>query len=1142
MAQTKDRHYWSQLRAALTGGAWGSSTPAKNFKGVPISWTELLRKFNKHCHGYIDVSEIANRTQALALLVAGIPTDGGLDGDDQFHEDSLALGIECVLVGEHADEARAGFEALKNLESEHANSDSLKLALAYYAYALENPVQCLSYLGQVRDLANAQVRLNAMGSLRSSASSAQTRSVSDNTSSVSFIGSFVSSEPTSIVADVADGRAWIAIEVVRSVCLQGMSLEKLSPTDTSTILSAYLSATQALSTIEGNFSPSIPPNALHSPSSGTVHVIDPSFTRYRELWRWVECLLRRAIITASRTCSLNGEQESILWTLFSQYQTYSTYWPQTFRAKHRSTVSVLFIRALVLRARLTEHLPSILHAHFRPANSDVPVTPSTVARRAIQDYRDVLNSSTRFPKAGECNIQVEDLTDLCVAVWEAGGSKSSDAAWVMDILWWATRLTFNAPRVFRHMMRISEASGDTILAARALRLYVHTVGKAKLARKPTEPDATWVSTLVWGARMLCRVALAADSTLGHRGIDEAREAGEILEKAKERLDSSDKALKASVELAEGIWNTVMAIKEQDPLSRTSRLTNALSLLECSIRELPSASAYFHFALALYRPVPARDLGRAIENARMAVELEPDNIRYWHLLGLLLAASEDWRGAREVLEAGAAQDDQAWADELTSSLPDDIPDSNTIGRRETSSTAGIMVTSYASSTHPELPSPASEGASTVTERPIERQIILDAHRHTLPSAAELLQSLPDHPPPSVTECFEHTLQLRMTQLALTELMEGPEGTEEKWVEVFQWFAKRKGPEYQSQRTSIDTSRHSLEVKSDTYDPRSISSLQNDANGVYTAKPPITDSSTTSTHDERGGTIQNGKARTSIEDTEKEKEKDKSAGKKVQKMLKNRVHKEQRRISTIGRKIGHGVGKQRGGLTLRRTTSTPANLYKVLGIDHASYQASSIHSRRHSPYASTNELVRPESPPPLPPPTLSPREKRERSRKERRLLSELWLMSAATFRRSGKIEQARGAIQEAEVRDEENPNVWIQLGLYHTASGHPDRAIQPFNKALFTYPDSIPATVHLSQVYLTLAKEGASEVDNVDLVVGMLSDLTQGPGWDVPEAWYFLGKAHGMRGMRDRERECLNFALFLAEGRPLRDFGEAVGWCL
>ncbi len=175
----------------------------------------------------------------------------------------------------------------------------------------------------------------------------------------------------------------------------------------------------------------------------------------------------------------------------------------------------------------------------------------------------------------------------------------------------------------------------------------------------------------------------------------------------------------------------------------------------------------------------------------------------------------------------------------------------------------------------------------------------------------------------------------------------------------------------ERTSIDTSRHSLEVKSDTYDPRSTSFLQNDANSVYTAKPvPITNPPATSTHDEKGATIQNGKARTSIEETEKEKDKDKSAGKKVQKMLKNRVHKEQRRITTIGRKIGHGVGRQRGGLTLRRTTSTPSkepfvllrinadvggfhintvDLYKVLGIDQASYQASSIHSRRHSPYA-------------------------------------------------------------------------------------------------------------------------------------------------------------------------------------------------
>jgi len=69
-----------------------------------------------------------------------------------------------------------------------------------------------------------------------------------------------------------------------------------------------------------------------------------------------------------------------------------------------------------------------------------------------------------------------------------------------------------------------------------------------------------------------------------------------------------------------------------------------------------------------------------------------------------------------------------------------------------------------------------------------------------------------------------------------------------------------------------------------------------------------------HDEKASTIQNGKPKTSLDDMEKEKDKDKSAGKKVQKMLKNRVHKEQRHILMIGWKIGHGVGKPRGGLTL------------------------------------------------------------------------------------------------------------------------------------------------------------------------------------------------------------------------------------
>jgi hypothetical protein len=51
-----------------------------------------------------------------------------------------------------------------------------------------------------------------------------------------------------------------------------------------------------------------------------------------------------------------------------------------------------------------------------------------------------------------------------------------------------------------------------------------------------------------------------------------------------------------------------------------------------------------------------------------------------------------------------------------------------------------------------------------------------------------------------------------------------------------------------------------------------------------------------------------------------DRDPSAGKRVQQMLKNRVHKGQEKISTISKKIGHGVVKN-GSLHLRRTTSAP-----------------------------------------------------------------------------------------------------------------------------------------------------------------------------------------------------------------------------
>ena len=157
---------------------------------------------------------------------------------------------------------------------------------------------------------------------------------------------------------------------------------------------------------------------------------------------------------------------------------------------------------------------------------------------------------------------------------------------------------------------------------------------------------------------------------------------------------------------------------------------------------------------------------------------------------------------------------------------------------------------------------------------------------------------------------------------------------------------------------------------------------------------------------------------------------------------------------------------------------------------------------------------------------------------------------------------------------------QFGLYYIAIGLYQHAVDTFQKALFICPDDVAATVHLSRLYLdpdmnarlhcstnqtstkstitatatspssegeqlTTDSSHSSETpllnSDVDLAAGMLSYLTKGKGWNVPEAWYYLAKAYGLQGRKEKEKEILKLALELSERRGVRDIGSALGWC-
>lgn len=204
------------------------------------------------------------------------------------------------------------------------------------------------------------------------------------------------------------------------------------------------------------------------------------------------------------------------------------------------------------------------------------------------------------------------------------------------------------------------------------------------------------------------------------------------------------------------------------MTRPHRLSESLRLCTLAVETFPSASAYYHLALALSRAGPSRNIPLAIEHARSAVEQDSREIRHWHLLGLLLVATDDWKKAKAVLEYGAGVSEEKVGDEGLPQTPNGDTPGTPNGKIE-----GLPPT--------DVPfMPVSELPSTLLSR--------DATG--IPAAASLLKPLPDHPLPSHWDLFEQALHLRMTQLALTEHAEGPEGAVEKWLEVFSWVAIQK----------------------------------------------------------------------------------------------------------------------------------------------------------------------------------------------------------------------------------------------------------------------------------------------------------------------------------------------------------------
>jgi hypothetical protein len=124
MALTKDKHYWTQLRTAITAGQWDSELPGKDPKGYTLNWANLLRKFNKHCPGQNEFAEVVSQTHHLYLQLAAGQQKSATVGPGTSHTSPLDLGNEIILPEERRQEGLAGYDVLKAIPSPSEVSSS----------------------------------------------------------------------------------------------------------------------------------------------------------------------------------------------------------------------------------------------------------------------------------------------------------------------------------------------------------------------------------------------------------------------------------------------------------------------------------------------------------------------------------------------------------------------------------------------------------------------------------------------------------------------------------------------------------------------------------------------------------------------------------------------------------------------------------------------------------------------------------------------------------------------------------------------------------------------------------------------------------------------------------------------------------
>jgi tetratricopeptide (TPR) repeat protein len=291
----------------------------------------------------------------------------------------------------------------------------------------------------------------------------------------------------------------------------------------------------------------------------------------------------------------------------------------------------------------------------------------TDLQRVESTYESLLIQETQFPKASQTNLEVEQLIEQSMRNWriicgfgwtdaELGqGGKESVSRTMLDILYRAATKTFHSTPILRELFSVHASLGEFELAMHAFDSYVDIIGKGKARAQKTgqhevgiDDDDTAVLTGVEAVRVLCRYG---DRSQAEKAVT----VGKQLQKwIGEGRPSSSGSVSAPTD------EKAVAIQQSSGQLRPSTLAAAYRAIGIS---------QAHWARLTYDPDtrPALQAG-ALTHLRQAEALDPDSIETCYALASHLAETRDVASAivtiRRILSAKQSSEHGVHATDYT----------------------------------------------------------------------------------------------------------------------------------------------------------------------------------------------------------------------------------------------------------------------------------------------------------------------------------------------------------------------------------------------------------------------------------------------------------------------------------------------